>query len=146
MASFARGGEISPSLLLRRSLGTKANADIPSAPTYTDVVAGSLFTNANFRKIMDTLRNAADLRKARPKSCVWLVPQIAAWGTTRALPVMLDQITDRLGVDDQQSSEDEALRSIALWREGRQTIFARRSTSSSPDMTWRPSRRDSKYC
>jgi hypothetical protein len=114
MASFTRGGEISPGLLLRRGLVTKTNAEIPSAPTYTDVVAGSLFTNANFRKVMDTLRNAADLRKARPQSCVWLVPQISAWGTTRALPVMLDQITDRLGVDDQRSSDDEPPRSIAL--------------------------------
>ncbi|WP_156439725.1 hypothetical protein [Bradyrhizobium valentinum] len=114
MASFARAGEISPSLLVRRVLGSKTSTEMPSAPAFTDAIAGSLFTNANFRKVMDTLRNAADLRKARPNSCVWLVPQISAWGATRALPIMLDQIADRLGADDQQGPDDERLRSIAL--------------------------------
>jgi hypothetical protein len=114
MASFARGGEISPSLLLRRGLGSKTVAEMPSAPAFTDAIAGSLFTNANFRKVMDTLRNAADLRKVRPGSCVWLVPQVSAWGATRALPVMLDQITDRLASDDRQSPDEGPARSIAL--------------------------------
>lgn len=114
MASFTRGGQISPSLLLRRGLGSKTSAETPAAPAFTDAIAGSLFTNANFRKVMDTLRNAADLRKARPNSCVWLVPQVSAWGATRALPVMLDQITDRLAADDRQSPDEELPRSIAL--------------------------------
>jgi hypothetical protein len=79
-----------------------------------DAIAGSLFSNANFRKVMDTLRNAADLRKARPGFCIWLVPQVTAWGATRALPVMLDQFTDRLASDDGQSLDEEPVRSIAL--------------------------------
>jgi hypothetical protein len=45
---------------------------------------------------------------------MWLVPQVSAWGATRALPVMLDQITDRLGADNQQGSDEETFRSIAL--------------------------------
>jgi hypothetical protein len=108
------GIERSSSLLLRRVLGSKTAAEMPSAPTFTDAIAGSLFTNANFRKVMDTLRNAADLRKVRPGSCVWLVPQVSAWGATRALPVMLDQITDRLASDDRQSPDEGPARSIAL--------------------------------
>jgi hypothetical protein len=114
IASFARGGEISPTLLLRRGLGSKTSTEIPSVPAFTDAIAGSLFTNANFRKVTDTLRNAADLRKKRPGACIWLVPQVSAWGTTRVLPVMLDHITDRLASDDLQSPEEELPRSIAL--------------------------------
>ncbi|PWE80498.1 hypothetical protein XF30_30560 [Bradyrhizobium sp. SUTN9-2] len=114
MASFARGSEISPSLLLRGGTGAKSSTEIPSVPALTDAVVGSLFTNANFRKVTDALRNAADLRKARPSSCVWLLPQISVWGATRVLPVMLDQINDRLGADDQQGPDNERPRSIAL--------------------------------
>lgn len=114
MASFARGGEISPTLLLRRSLGSKTSTEIPSAPAFTDAIAGSLFTHANFRKVTDTLRNAADLRKKRPSSCMWLVPQVSAWGATRLLPIMLDQITDRIASDDRQGPAEEMPRSIAL--------------------------------
>jgi hypothetical protein len=95
-------------------VGSKTGTDIPSAPAFTDAIAGSLFTNANFRKVTDTLRNAADLRKQRPGSCVWLVPQVSAWGATRLLPVMLDQMTDRLGSDDRQGPAEEMPRSIAL--------------------------------
>jgi hypothetical protein len=113
MASFARGGEISPVLLLRRGLGLRASTDL-SAPAFTDAIAGSLFTNANFRKVTDTLRNAVDLRKKRPRSCMWLVPQVSAWGATRVLPVMLDQITDRLAAEDRQNPVEELPRSIAL--------------------------------
>jgi hypothetical protein len=114
MASFARGGQISPSLLVRRGIGSKTSTEMQSAPAFTDAIAGSLFTNANFRKVMDTLRNAVDLRKVLPGSCMWLVPQISAWGATRALPIMLDQITDRLGADDRQSPDEKPPRSIAL--------------------------------
>jgi hypothetical protein len=114
MASFARGGEISPSLLLRRSVGSKTATGMSSAPAFTDAIAGSLFTNVNLRKVMDTLRNAADLRKVRPSSCIWLVPQTMAWGATRALPVMLDQITDRLASDDRQGPDEGPDRTIAL--------------------------------
>ena len=114
MASFVRGREVNPSLLLRRALVSRTSADIPAAPAFIDAVAGSLFTNANFRKVADTLRNAADLRKVRPESCVWLVPQVTSWGATRTLPAMLDQITERLAARDPQSPSGQMPRSIAL--------------------------------
>lgn len=113
MASFVRGSQVSPSLLLRRGVGSKMSVET-SAPTFTDAIAGSLFTNANFRKVMDTLRNATDLRKLPLGYCMWLVPQVPAWGATRALPAMLDQITDRLAAVGRRSTDEEPPRSIAL--------------------------------
>ncbi|OKO83268.1 hypothetical protein [Bradyrhizobium sp. NAS96.2] len=114
MASFARGGALSPSLLLRRGVGSGSGTEASAAPAFTDAIAGSLFTNANFLKITDALKNAADLRKSRPSSCLWLLPQTAAWGATRALPAILDRISDRLALPDPENKVEEPPRTIAF--------------------------------
>jgi hypothetical protein len=111
--SLTGSGKLGPAIMLKRALASESPGT-PSGPVYTDAIAGSLFTSTNIRKIFEALRHAAGQRKVRPRSLVWLVPQIPAWGATNVLPIMLDQIADNLGSEDHKDSVEEYPRSIAL--------------------------------
>jgi hypothetical protein len=53
------------------------------------------------------------MRKYRPDAFFWLLPQIVAWGATRVLPTMLDQM-ERVIVKPSDQDDDSGPKSAAL--------------------------------
>ncbi len=113
---YMRGVEIDPVMLLKNAVKATEDmhADVPPSPAYTAAMAGSLFTHANARKLFETLRHSIERRKERPPASIWVVPQITAWGATRILPMMLEQLEESLGPTNDEGTLNPSPRSIAL--------------------------------
>ena len=111
LEEFVRRGELNVERYFRETVSRvgEIRSDRPTIP-----VAGSLFTEGNVRRLFEALRYALERRKHRPQAFFWLVPQVIAWGTTRVLPVVLDQIERQLGINAGEEEESPQTRSTAF--------------------------------
>jgi hypothetical protein len=87
----------------------EVRSDRPTIP-----VAGSSFTEGNVRRLFEALRYATDTRQYRPKAFFWLVPHVPAWGATRVLPTMLDQMERVIVTKASDEDDDSGPKSAAL--------------------------------
>jgi len=117
--AFMNRGELNVSKLFKAAVASEVDtrSDNPATPIedalFTVPMAGSLFTAGNVRRFFEALGYATRLRKHRPQTLFWLVPQVPAWGATRVLPTTLDQIEKQLGAPGIQDEEFPA-RSVAF--------------------------------
>jgi hypothetical protein len=109
LSEFVRRGELSVDRYFRETVRRvgEVRSDRPTIP-----LAGSLFTEGNVRRLFEALRYATEMRPHRPKAFFWLVPQVQAWGATRILPTMLDQMERVVVMKDED--DDSGPKSIAL--------------------------------
>jgi hypothetical protein len=122
---FLRRGELNVERYFRETVSRagEIRSDRPTIP-----VAGSLFTEGNVRRLFAALRYALERWKNRPQAFFWLVPQVAGWGTTRVLPIVLDQIDRLIGTNAGDEEESPQTRSTAF--AGDWPCFVRRRLSS----------------
>lgn len=89
LAEFLRRGELSVDRYFRETVSRvgEVRSDRRTIP-----MAGALFTEGNVRRLFEALRYATDMHQYRPQALFWLVPHIPAWGATRVLPTVVDQM------------------------------------------------------
>ena len=86
-------------------------------PTFS--VLGSLFTPENARRLFDVANYGFDRLKLAPQVIYWLAPQVPLWGSTKALPEILEQPRIRLQTKNEQTSSDQLSPTTVMLSQGK---------------------------